>query len=625
MGEEPTGKGEELSHKALMLRVVPGFAALEDRVLEELAGLCTVRPIARNTRLITQGNRAESLYLVLSGRFRVSTEGKTIAYIGTGEPIGELAFFAGGPRTADVTALRNSVVLECTRTQYEKMAALHPGISSRILSSVAARLAAVTQKAAPLPPQAGRIAVVVGANDAPLSDAFISGLRNALAEHSDVVIHSADDVPGSGKQTAFGDWLRQFEEQGKRQVLLIADTQAHPGWAEMAPHFADSLFVIAPPGAALPPNPDSVEMRHSDTETDALPQLVICRDTADAPIIGSADWLSGRTVSLHHHLALDRARDFARLARFICDKACGLVLAGGGAFGTAHLGAVKALREAGIEIDAYGGTSVGAAMAAALAMDLDPDEIMRRTMRMFVAQKAMRKLTAPLYSVLDHRVFDSVLKENYGAALIEDLPVNFFAAAASLSRNELDILRRGPVWQAVRASSSIPALLPPVISPDGEVQVDGGLIDNLPLREMRQFKAGPNIAFDFDLASDWRVEASYDALPRPMGALAGLMLGQTARPSAVRRFPRIASVLARSMAMNSRRRLAGLDRGSDVVIALPIKPRASFLDWREGQAHFDLAYRHMAQALAKTDADGADFMTRLHAAGAQLGARRPKP
>ncbi len=625
MGEQPTETGRELSHKALMLRVVPGFATLEPEVLEELAALCTVRPITRNTRLITQGNRAESLYLVLSGRFRVGTEGKTIAYVGTGEPIGELAFFAGGPRTADVTALRNSVVLECTRAQYDQMVALNPDISSRILASVAARLAAITQKAAPLPPHSGMITVVVGANDAPLSDAFITGLRTALAAHRDVVIHGADDVPGNGKQAALGDWLRQFEEKGKRQVLLIEDAQAHPDWAEMAPRFADSMFVVAPPGPPHPPVPTSVEVRHSDAESDALPQFVMTRTGNGVPITGSGAWLSGRAVSLHHHVALDRPGDFARLARYICDKACGIVLAGGGAFGTAHLGAVKALREAGVEIDAYGGTSVGAAMAAALAMELDPDEIMRRTMRMFVAQKAMRKLTAPLFSVLDHRVFDSVLKENYGAVLIEDLPINFFAATASLSRNELDILRRGPVWQAVRASSSIPALLPPVISPDGEVQVDGGLIDNLPLGEMRQFKAGPNIAFDFDIGADWRVEASYDALPRPMGALAGLMLGQTARPAAVRRFPRIASVLARSMAMNSRRRLAGLDHGSDVLIALPIKPRASFLDWSEGQAHFDLAYQKMTQALDETKDAGPDIMTRLRAVSAHLVARRPKP
>ncbi len=607
-----------------MLRAVPGFAELEPAVLEELAALCTVRPITRSTRLITQGNRADSLYLVISGRFRVSTDTKTIAYIGTGEPIGELAFFAGGPRTADVTAMRNSVVLECTRAQYDQMVSLHPGISSRILASVAARLAAVTQKAAPLPPQAGMITVIVGANDAPLSEAFITGLRKALAGHADVVLHGADDLPSGGRQAAPGDWLRQIEQEGKRQILLIEDAGAQPDWAAMAPRFADSMFVVAPPGAAHPSRPESVEIRDSDPRTDTMPQLVITRTSAREPITDSATWLNGRKVSLHHHLALDRAADFARLARYICDSARGLVLAGGGAFGTAHLGAVKALKEAGIEIDAFGGTSVGAAMAAALAMELDPDEIMRRTSRMFVSQKAMRKLTAPLFSVLDHRVFDTVLQENFGTGLIEDLPLNFFAATTSLSRNRLDILRRGPVWQAVRASASVPALLPPVISPEGEVYVDGGLIDNLPLSEMRQFKAGPNIAFDFDIGSNWRVEANYDALPRPMGALAGLVLGKTARPPAVRRFPRIGSVLARSMAMNSRRRIAGLDLGADVLIALPLKPGTSFLNWSDGQAHFDLAYQRMSEALGETVDMEHDPMARIRAAGAALGRRRPE-
>jgi len=292
------------------------------------------------------------------------------------------------------------------------------------------------------------------------------------------------------------------------------------------------------------------------------------------------------------------------------------VLSGGGAFGTAHLGAFKALSEAGIAIDFIGGTSVGAAMAAALARGLDPDEIMRRCDEIFVTSKAMGRYTAPLYSVLNHRVFDEQLAKHYGTGPVEDLPVNFFAVASSLSDNDIRIIRSGPVWKAVRASGSIPALLPPVIGEGGEVLIDGGLFDNLPLGVMRRLKAGPNIAMDFGLGRGWRVEADYDALPGPFAAALGLVLGRRARSARLGRFPRIAPVLSRAMTMNSRRRVAETDFGEDVLLDLPVAAKANFLDWNRGGDHYACAHRSLSEALA--EARGAGGASTGHGAAIEI-------
>jgi NTE family protein len=162
-----------------------------------------------------------------------------------------------------------------------------------------------------------------------------------------------------------------------------------------------------------------------------------------------------------------------------------------------------------------------------------------------------------------------------------------------------------------------------VLTDGGEVLIDGGLFDNLPLQIMRQLKAGPNIAMDFQQSPDWRVQADYDALPRPLRAAAGLVFGRRARPAAARRFPRIASVLSRAMTMNSRRRIAEIDFGRDVLIELPVQDGASFLDWTRGQAHFDQAHRALGAALAEepasADGTGEDLaMIRVRAAAGIL-------
>ena len=69
------------------------------------------------------------------------------------------------------------------------------------------------------------------------------------------------------------------------------------------------------------------------TGIDALPNdrnLVILRAEKTQRIQNSAAWLDQRELGLHHHIALDSDADFARLARFICGQAVGLVLAGAG-------------------------------------------------------------------------------------------------------------------------------------------------------------------------------------------------------------------------------------------------------------------------------------------------------
>lgn len=584
------------------LRHVAVFARVEQAILAEIASTAKLREVPSGAVLIRQGDRAEALYLVVSGRFRVSNAGVAIAMIGPGAPIGELAFFAGGTRTADVTAMRDSLVMELDRAGYDSVVRAHPELASEILSAVSARLAAVTARAAPLPPQAGRVVMLVGIADGTLPAPLVEGVRAAAERRGDVTVVEAGDAPVSRGRAGLAEWLREHEARMGRVILVVRDPAAEPDWATFVAGACDSQFMVGPLSEARPPLPGSFEARVLAVEHGPGRQLVLWRERATAEISGTPAWLAGRNIALHHHLALDSAEDFQRLLRFMCDDARGLVLSGGGAFGTAHLGAFKALREAGVAIDFIGGTSVGAAMAAALASGLDPDEIMRRCDEIFVTSKAMGRYTAPLYSVLNHRVFDEQLAKHYGSAPVEDLPVNLFAVASSLSDNDIRVIRTGPVWKAVRASGSIPALLPPVIGEGGEVLIDGGLFDNLPLGVMRRLKAGPNIAMDFGLGRGWRVEADYDALPGPFAAALGLVLGRRGRPARLGRFPRIAPVLSRAMTMNSRRRIAETDFGADILLDLPVDPKANFLDWRRGGAHYATAHRELAAALARARA-----------------------
>ena len=98
----------------------------------------------------------------------------------------------------------------------------------------------------------------------------------------------------------------------------------------------------------------------------------------------------------------------------------------------------------------------------------------------------------------------------------------YFAVATVLDGSAQGpyLLRRGPLWKAVRASGSLPAVLPPVLTEDGRLLVDGGLVDNVPLGSMKTLKGGPNLVVHFGLRDmQQRFEADYMTIPGRWGLL----------------------------------------------------------------------------------------------------------
>ena len=103
------------------IEVFEELSAAERMQLEHRLSSMTV---PRGTLLIREGEEADALYIVVSGRFAVIRDGEAsiIAEIGVGQPIGEIAFFGGGRRTANVRAQRDSIVLVLTRADFAELA-----------------------------------------------------------------------------------------------------------------------------------------------------------------------------------------------------------------------------------------------------------------------------------------------------------------------------------------------------------------------------------------------------------------------------------------------------------------------------------------------------------------------
>jgi NTE family protein len=175
----------------------------------------------------------------------------------------------------------------------------------------------------------------------------------------------------------------------------------------------------------------------------------------------------------------------------------GLALGSGSARGLAHLGVIRAIEDAGLEVDFIAGASMGALVGAIHAAGkLDALEA---TFRSFDWKKTASffDIVLPKSGLLDGARISEFARAHIHADSIETLPKPFAAVATDIVSGEEVVIRSGDVIEAVRASISVPGIFTPVRS-NGRILVDGGLTNPVPVSVARAMGAGIVIAVDLN-------------------------------------------------------------------------------------------------------------------------------
>lgn len=181
-------------------------------------------------------------------------------------------------------------------------------------------------------------------------------------------------------------------------------------------------------------------------------------------------------LSLAKFISRNRAEKPKEKYRF------GISLSGGGARGILHLGVLEALRKHGIHPEIVSGTSIGAFIGVMFSAGMDPLDILElvKSSKMY----KMIKWKVPSSGLLDMRKIKDVL-EKY---IVEDdfsaLKIPFCCAVTNLNSGMSEMKNSGKLFQWVLASASIPLIFEPQII-NGQTYVDGGLLNNLPAKCIR--------------------------------------------------------------------------------------------------------------------------------------------
>ncbi len=221
----------------------------------------------------------------------------------------------------------------------------------------------------------------------------------------------------------------------------------------------------------------------------------------------------------------------------------GLVLGGGGARGAAHIGVLEVLERLRVPVDCVAGTSMGALVAGAWAAGLSPEQMRTELDKadwndMFQDSSAYADLSlrnkrlaqrflpgsetgltplgavTPPGVVLGQKIklfFNQLVRADRGEPQIDLLPLPVSIIATDIGSGERVVYRDGSLTQAMRASMSVPALLAP-LQYRGRKLVDGGLVDNLPVREVRE-RCGAQVVIAVNVGSP----------PLPAESISGLL------------------------------------------------------------------------------------------------------
>jgi predicted acylesterase/phospholipase RssA len=555
--------------------------------------------------LFRQGDEGDALYLLARGLLQAWIESpdpadggrRLIAEIAPGEIVGEIGMLAGGQRSASIRAVRDSLLLRMDAAAFDQLGRQRPELIRSIAGSIAARLRDRTAGPGPVTRKIRTIAVLPLDDTGPVAGLAARLLAALSPEGPTLLLTSArmrelgapavGPAPGQEISPELVDWLAAQEDR-HRFILYVADA-AGTAWSDLVVRHADLILLVANATGDSTRRPFERALLGADDGPVARRALVLLHDGAPASLAGTGAWLKARDVDFHLHVRAGVPGDFDRLTRVVAGRALGLVLGGGAARGFAHLGVYRAILEAGLHVDWVGGASIGAVMAASIAQGAPVDHQIATARRAFIEGKPFSDLTLPLLSLLRGRRMERLIRE-FLTDDIEDLPLPFFCVSSNLGQGTVQVHERGPLGPAIRASAALPGVFTPAVI-NGQLAIDGGILDNLPVDLMRGRPVGRVIAVDVTSRNNYDVD--YDAVPSPWAVLAGRYL-----PFARRyRVPGFMSLLLKATEIGTMADVRAAGQRADLLIR-PAVSRFSLTDVRSFDEIVRVGYEDARTAIA---------------------------
>lgn len=558
------------------------FSSLNHIALKSLLAKCELLRLPKNKILFNQGELTDHLYFVVSGKiasYVMTVQGteKILREIQPGGLVGEISAVTGEPRSATTKTLEKSVLLSIPGAVYRKLYQKYPSIIYASMNTFITRSRNLIHMLSTDEPSKKHI-VILAAN----KHCDLLPVAEKLLEHTqdftDVLSFSEFD-PSSYADHEGVDLKNYIESLEKDKETILYILKSHNSeFAKICFEKADKLYIVADSDT----NPRLSHLALSkinyfNMSHKAKAELILIHANQNILPKFTAKWLKLAHFNLHHHLRIQENKDWERIVRFLRGKAFGLVLGGGGMRSWAHIGALKALLDMGIPIDIVGGTSAGAIVAGYYAMHSsleDKNGELQALSEISRQAISFRNITWPSASLFDGKAYTQQLKRIFVGIRIENLWTPFFSISCNLSNNKQVISRTGYLWKAIRTSTAVPAIFPPMVV-HGELHLDGGILNNLPVDIMRKLIGKNGTLVASELTHQYVDENEY-FFP-PVLTLGRTLLAKTKLAHKNYKFPRLIDTFLKSLLAGSAAKQAENSANADILIT-PNLSRFSLLN-----------------------------------------------
>ena len=571
--------------------------------------------LPRGEVLLKQGEVVRDFYILINGRLVAKTsdargQEKLVREIVAGESIGETQILTQDRSTVTIYAVRDSELVKFSEDEFNGLLDAYPIVLKQLSIGIARDLQHIIQG-----PGAEKrdhdtaldIVILPITPDVPLAT-FTQQLADELQELGPTLVLNSQRldehlaIPGIA-QTAPDDpnnirlvaWLN--EQETKYKFTLYQTDSIATQWTERSLRQADHILIVG--RAASPPELGQIEttvLKQYNETISVNKSLILLYEPGQQPK-QTRRWLAPRQVDHYQHFRMGETADYQRLVRHLTGRSVGLVLGGGGARGYAHIGVIRALTEAGIHVDIVGGTSMGSLIAGQLACGWDYQTMVQRSKT--ALPKSVLDYTFPLAALIAGRNWTNMVKRLFEDVQIEDLWLDYFCVSSNLTQAEAIIHDSGPLWQAVRTSTAIPGIIPPMIQ-EGDLLVDGGVLDNLPVATMNgRNGGGPIIASDVSAPVDLKTTAEFGPY------LSGWhLLWQRLNPfSKMPDIPSLGATILRSSLLSSAQALDAAKAMATLYICPPVEQFGT-LEFLALEAIVDIAYKDTQKQLEALHAEG---------------------
>lgn len=551
-----------MSRPAELLADHDMFRALPAQERTFLAKRMYSRTYGRGEILIQQGDPIDVILFIASGLVSVVQTDITghnteLAQLGDGALVGELSMLTGNLPNATVTALIESEVWALNRADFETVLQRSIPLAMSVNRMLSNKLAHANQRLTPRRNGQWTVFLDEYGDEFPLV-AQVAERVAFFSNESVVVLDGYPPARSPLRRAGYSlipiDRILQGVEglmyrNGTKEVIVVnavedemADSsQMLTAAAALRTIFRHVLFALPPDQPHLlediVPLADKTMIHVHRTRLAKLGLFLnssaLYQQREQGMIVISA-WATTPKVGdirrAHEHLGWNieligthqPQAGIDRVARTIAKMRVGLAWGGGTARGWALAGIANALESIGVPMDLFAGTSAGALGAAVYGLSLNYQEAGERMRQILPYLQRTTRLLPPIaisaHSLLRQGWWNDLIKTFVGDLTFDDLLLPFAAVALDLRTGQQKVFDNGLLWHAIRASSAVPVLAPPMMI-EGRAYADGGVVNAVPLDVVATMGADILIGIDLTGSERGNEEWGKDSSPNMLSTL----------------------------------------------------------------------------------------------------------